>query len=96
MRLGEAGAAAGDDVGDSGAGDGDRVHVAFDEDREIALAESFFRAIEMVEDGALCVDRRFGRIHVLRRVVTHGASAESDYLAGFIAIGNMMRRRKRS
>src|SRR4029077_4203642 len=37
LWLGEAGAATGDDVGHSGARDCDRVHVAFDEDREVAL-----------------------------------------------------------
>ena len=48
LRLGEAGAAARDDIGDSGAGDGDGVHVTFHEDSEIALTQGFFGAIEMV------------------------------------------------
>ncbi len=59
LRLGEAGAAAGDDVADSGARDGDGVHVAFDEDREIGTAQGFLGAVQVIEHVALGIDRRF-------------------------------------
>jgi hypothetical protein len=57
LRLGQARPAAGDDICMSRARHGDRVHIAFDEYREIVLPEAFLGAIEMVEHVALRVDR---------------------------------------
>ena len=87
LRLGQTRAATGDYIADSGAGYGDGVHVAFDENREIALAQRFFGAVEMVENATFGINRRFGRVHVLRHVIAHGAAAEGDHFAGFIRDG---------
>ena len=87
LRLGEGGAAACDDVADSGARDGDGVHVAFDENCEIGAAEGVFGAVEMIEDVALGIDRGFGRVEIFRHVVAERAAAEGDDFSGFVGDG---------
>ena len=84
LRLGKAGAAARDHVRDARARHRDRVHVSFDENRDIALPDRFFRAVEVIEEVALRIDRRLGRIHVFRHVVAHRATAECDHFAGIV------------
>ena len=71
----------------AGARHGDRVHVAFHENREIVLAQRFFGAVKMVEHVALRIDRRLGRVQIFRHVVAHGAAAEGDHFARFIGDG---------
>src|SRR5580704_3014160 len=87
LRFGESGAAAGDDVDDSSASDGDGIHVAFDKDCEIGAAKGVFGAVEVIEDIALRIDRSFGRVEILRHVVTEGAAAEGNDFSGFVGDG---------
>ena len=87
LRLGKAGAATGHHVADSGARNRNGVHVAFDQHREIAAAQRFLRAIQVIQHVALRIDRRFGRIQILGHVVAQGAAPEGDDFSGFIRNG---------
>ena len=52
LRLGETGAAASHHVANPSAGDGDGVHVAFDQHREIGSPQRFFGAVQVIQQVA--------------------------------------------
>ena len=87
LAFGKAGAAACDHIRDSGARDGDRIHVAFHQDDEIALASGFLGLVHVIQHVALGIDGSFGRVHVFGHVVAQGAAAEGDYFSGFVGDG---------
>ena len=90
LRLGEGGAAGGDDVVVSGVEDGDAIHLAFDEDDVVEAADGFFGEVKIEQHARLAVDGRLGRVEILGAgfvVGGEGAPGEGDDLAGFIADG---------
>src|SRR5262249_37782631 len=84
LRFGKAGSAARNDVADSSSSDGDRIHVTFYQDREIVAPQRLFGAIQVIENIALRIDRRLGRVQILRHVVAKSAAAKSDNFSGFV------------
>ena len=56
LDLGKGRAGAGDDVVKSGSVDGDAIHLAFDQDRVIQLANRFFGLVKIEEHAALGID----------------------------------------
>ena len=87
LLLGETCSAAGHHVADSRAGHGNGVHVALDENREVLLTNALFGAVEVIQDVAFRVDGRFGRIQILRLVVTESAAAEGHDFPGLVGNG---------
>ncbi len=90
LRLGEGGAAGGDDVVVSGVEDGDAVHLAFDEDDVVEAADGLLGEVKIEEHARLAVDGRLGRVEVLGAgfvVGGEGAPGEGDDLAALVADG---------
>ena len=90
LRLGEGGAAGGDDVVESGIEDGDAVHLAFDEDDVVEAADGLLGEVKIEEHARLAVDGRLRRVEILGAglfVGGEGASGEGDDLAALIADG---------
>ena len=87
MGFSKARAAACDHVRDARSRDGNRVHVAFHQDAEIVLPQSFLGPVEVIQNSALRIDGRLRRIHVLGHIVAHGAAAERDHFPAFVCDG---------
>ncbi len=93
LHLGEGGAGGGEDVVDAGHVDGDAVHLAFDEEDEVAGADVGFGFVEVEEDVALGVEGGLGGVHVLGDGaalvvdVFEGAGGEGDGLALLVGDG---------
>ena len=87
LRLGQACAAARHNVADARSRNGDRVHVALDQDREVLPADSVFCTIHVVEDVAFRIDARFRRIQVLGLLTPKRPAAKCDDLAGLVRDG---------
>src|SRR5262249_49678091 len=81
--------AGGDGRGDTGEVAGHDVRVALDHDGPAALGDVLLGEVDAVEDLALAVDRRLGRVQVLRAVVglVQLAGAEADDLAADVPDG---------
>ena len=85
LRLlgGERGAAGGDHRQSAGLIQLREVEVALDHDRELGLAQIALGQVQAVEHAALGVDRRLGRVQVLRDLVRlERAPAEGDDRSG--------------
>ena len=75
-------AAGRDSIADAGPPDTDHVHVAFDKDRQIALAHRRARAVDVVQHRVLAVNRRLRRVQVLGLAVClEAATAVADEIA---------------
>src|SRR2546430_9011569 len=53
-----------------------RIHIAFDQYREFLPPHSLLRAVHVIEHVALGIDRRLGRIEILRHLVAQRARSE--------------------
>src|SRR5271156_37026 len=62
----------------------DGVHIAFHQNAEVILPRRFLGPVKMVEDSALRIDGRLGRVQILGHVVAHRASAERDHFPRFV------------
>ncbi len=81
LVLGEGGAAGGKHVLDPGEIDGDAVHLAFNEDDEVVLADGLFGLIQIEEHLPLGIERSLRRVHVLWAGLVsgvEGAGCEGD------------------
>src|SRR6185437_6514732 len=90
LQFGEGGAGAGDYVLKSGGVNGDAIHLAFDKDGVVELANGFLSVVEVEEHAGLGVDGGFGRVQVFRTglfVGGEGASGEGDDLTAFVGDG---------
>lgn len=89
MIAAEGGAAGRDGGRDAGQVAGHDVRVALDDDRAARLRDLLLGEVDAVEDLGLPVDRRLGRVQVLRAVVVlaQAAGAEADDLAADVADG---------
>ena len=102
LRFGEGGAGGGDDVVDAGHEDGDAVHLAFDEQREVVGAHVGLGLVEIEEDLALGVERGLGRVDVLgdvaalSSVASRARAVKAMVLPCSLAMGKVMRLRKRA
>ena len=65
LLLGEGGSAGGDHVLNAAQKDGDAVHLAFDEQGKLELANGGARLVEIEEHLALGIERRLRRVDVL-------------------------------
>ena len=90
LRLfyGERRAKRGDDVLDARRRDGNRIHVALDDDREPRARDSAMGAIETEEQPPLVEDQRLGRVQILRLAVPQDAPAERHDAPACIADRN--------
>ena len=66
---------------------GDGVEVALDDDEIPELPALFLGPVEAVQDVALAVKRRLGRVQVLRQGVVHDPAAESDHIPREVPYG---------
>ena len=90
MQLCERRARAGDYVLKSSGEDGNAIHLAFDQDGVIQLADGFFGVIEIEENFGFRVDGCFGRVEIFRPgffVRRKCPPSESDDLSGFAGNG---------
>ena len=84
LRLRQAGAATRHHVADPRPRHRDRIHIAFHQNRRVRLPYGFFGAIQVIEHGALDIDRRLRRIQILRQVVSQRSPAERHHFARFV------------
>ncbi len=87
MVLGQRRAAGGHHIFDAGAIEGQQVEVALDDDHLAGAADRLARAVHPVENAALVIDRRLGRVDVFRLPVAEGASAEGRHPAALAVDG---------
>src|SRR2546429_6372687 len=74
-------------VADPDARHRNRVHVALNQNREVLPANPLFCAVQVIEQVAFRIDRRFRRIQVLGLVVTKSAATEGHDLARLVCNG---------
>ena len=90
LLLGEGGSAGGDDVLNAAKEDGDAVHLAFDEEGKLHLADGGTRLVEVEEDLAFRVEGRLRRVDVLGAGLIAGferARGEGDDAAALVGDG---------
>ena len=92
VLLAERGAAGGDGAGDPGLVEGDDVGVALHQERSLRPDDVRLRPVHVVEQAALVIQARVGRVHVLRRVgrrpgALQQAPAEPHRVAGKVVDG---------
>ena len=87
LRFGKACAAARDHIRDSRERHRNRVHVAFNQHGEVQLPQRFLCAVQMVENVALRIDRRLGRVQIFRQVIAQSAPSERHNLSRFVGNG---------
>ena len=77
----EGGSQGRDDVGDAGLEEGSIIRVAFDQDGLSRVADGFLAEVKAVQELALGIERRVGRIQVLGLGIDDGPAAEGHLLA---------------
>ncbi len=90
LQLGEGGTRAGDHVVEAGGKDRNAVHLPFDQDGVVQLANRFFRLIEIEQHPRLGVDRGLGRIQIFGSsllIGRKGAAREGNHAPGFVGDG---------
>ena len=69
-------------------GEADHIHITFDEDSVLELADRFARAVEVIEDEALAIELGFRGVQVLGLIVfAERAAAISDHFGLFVLNG---------
>ena len=84
LHFREARTTAGHDVADPHPSHGDRIHIAFDENRRVGRPNRLLGMIQVIEHATLHVDRCLRRIQVLGEIVPERPPAECDHFAGFV------------
>src|SRR5579872_5650191 len=88
LMIGQRRAAAGDDLLHSGSVDADHVHVAFHQYRAIRVVDAVLRAMQVVQNVTLAIDRRFRRVQIFCLLVgIERTASESDNLASLAMDG---------
>ncbi len=77
----------GDDVGDPGLMQRDRIKVAFDDDQGVLTARRLSRPLQQIERTPLVKEGGIRRVEVLRHSVPENTAAEADHLLAEIADG---------
>ena len=87
MPAGKARATGSHDVFEAGGGHRDAIHVPFDQDRVVELANRSGRFVKVVKHAPLGINRRFRRIHVFGHVLAESASAERHHFRSLVGDG---------
>src|SRR6185369_10141001 len=87
LRLGDGGAVWRDGLGDSGAVEGDDVHIALDDNQAPGAAAGGRSAVDVVERAALVEERRVGGVQILGLALAEDPAAERDHPAAGVADG---------